>query len=158
VAFPNRNLILFITFVVILVTLVGQGLSLSWLTKKLGLESEPEEDKKNEELEIRIRLAEAALEHMNTHYAGELGNFDAFTRLRDRYARMIELAKRRLENDEAVEESATRLPEYRKMLLEIVDVRRYALAKLREEKKFDDELLNSREWELDLEEARLNEQ
>lgn len=156
-AFPNRNLILFITFVVILITLVGQGLSLSWLSKKLGVQSEPEEHRKGEELEIRIRLAEAALEHMDSHYAKQLGNFDAYTRLRDRYARMIELAKRRLENDEAVEETANRLPEYRKMLLEIVDVRRYALAKLREEKKYDDELINNREWELDLEEARLNE-
>jgi NhaP-type Na+/H+ or K+/H+ antiporter len=37
---PYRNLILFITFVVILITLVLQGLSLPWLIRKLKLENE----------------------------------------------------------------------------------------------------------------------
>ena len=36
--FPNRNLILFITFIVILVTLVLQGLTLPWLIRKVKLE------------------------------------------------------------------------------------------------------------------------
>jgi CPA1 family monovalent cation:H+ antiporter len=36
-------------------------------------------------------------------------------------------------------------------------VRRAELQKLRDEKSYSDELLNDREWELDLEEARLNE-
>ncbi len=37
--FPERDLIIFITFVVILVTLVGQGLTLPWLIRALGVTS-----------------------------------------------------------------------------------------------------------------------
>jgi NhaP-type Na+/H+ or K+/H+ antiporter len=35
--FPFRELILFLTFAVILVTLVGQGLMLAWVIRALGL-------------------------------------------------------------------------------------------------------------------------
>ncbi len=35
--FPERDLVLFISFMVILVTLVFQGLSLPWIIKKLNL-------------------------------------------------------------------------------------------------------------------------
>lgn len=38
VAFPHRNLILFITFIVILVTLVFQGLTLPWLIRVVKME------------------------------------------------------------------------------------------------------------------------
>ncbi len=38
--FPERDIVLIITFAVILATLVGQGLSLPWLVRKLGLDAE----------------------------------------------------------------------------------------------------------------------
>jgi CPA1 family monovalent cation:H+ antiporter len=41
------------------------------------------------------------------------------------------------------------------MLIELVQVRRLALKKFRYAKQFSDELIREREWELDLEEARL---
>ena len=40
VPFPGRDLILFLTFAVILVTLVGQGLTLPLVIRKLGLEDD----------------------------------------------------------------------------------------------------------------------
>lgn len=72
-AFPQRNLILFITFVVILVTLVLQGLTLPYLIKKLNLtdldDSLPEAEVYNE---IRKQLTHHALQHLNTHYSQQL--------------------------------------------------------------------------------------
>jgi monovalent cation/hydrogen antiporter len=41
------------------------------------------------------------------------------------------------------------------MLLELIDVRRRELSHYRHDNSFPDELIREREWELDLEEARL---
>ncbi|HVY73981.1 MAG TPA: cation:proton antiporter, partial [Puia sp.] len=155
--FPQRDLILFITFTVILVTLVLQGLSLPWLVRLLKLERGSQEDLKTIEASIRLRLATAALNHMQLHYGEELDRLDAYRRLKDRYERMIEYANKRLLKDESEQLASGFLPKYRIMLLELVTVRRKELQKLREENVYPDEMLNNREWELDLEEARLNE-
>jgi monovalent cation/hydrogen antiporter len=57
--FPGRDLILFLTFSVILATLVGQGLTLPLLIRALGLEDDGGEAR--EDAKARIRAAEAAL-------------------------------------------------------------------------------------------------
>ena len=155
--FPHRDLLLFITFVVILFTLVLQGLSLPWLIKKLNINDTGTENDKEHEMAIRLRLANAALDHMQNNYGEEITAIDAYNRLKERYERMIEIANKNLLKQENIEEAPNFLPRYRKMLLEVVAVRRKELHKLRAEKLYPDELLNNKEWELDLEEARLNE-
>ena len=156
-AFPQRDLILFITFIVILFTLVLQGLSLPRVIHLLKIEDAGEENTSEQEAAIRLRLAWAALNHMQDHYGEELNAIDAYRRLKDRYERMIENANKKLLNDENLSAASGFLPKYRKMLLEVVAVRRQELQKLRDERLYSDEILNNREWELDLEEARLNE-
>lgn len=151
--FPHRELILFITFTVILFTLVIQGLTLPFIIRWLKVEAEKNNEKEHETA-IRLRMATAALGHMLNNYAGELGSVDAYIRLKERYERMIDLANKKLQ-DEDPGPPAAFLPRYRKMLLELVDVRRKELKNLRKEKIYSDELLRSREHELDLEEARL---
>jgi Na+/H+ antiporter len=152
-AFPQRNLILFITFVVILFTLVLQGLSLPWLIRKLKIE-EPETETTHEH-SIRLRLANAVLEMLEKSYSEESASIEAFTRLKGRYQRMAEIASSKLQQEENGQASAHFLPKYRKMLLDAVEVRRDELSRMRRDKEFPDELLRKREEELDLEEARL---
>ena len=65
---PGRDLILFLTFAVILVTLVGQGLSLPWLIRVLHLEDDGQAER--EDAKARVRAAEAALERLE-ELAGE---------------------------------------------------------------------------------------
>jgi CPA1 family monovalent cation:H+ antiporter len=156
-AFPQRDLILFITFIVILFTLVLQGLSLPFVVRFLKIEEEDGDSTAEQETAIRLRLAWAALNYMQSNYGDELNAIDAYRRLKDRYERMIENANKKLLKDENAKAASGFLPKYRKMLLEMVAVRRAELQKLRDEKSYSDELLNDREWELDLEEARLNE-
>jgi len=62
-AFPQRDLILFLTFCAILATLVLQGLTLGPLITALRLKSEDEADKV-EELETRLEGARAAIERL----------------------------------------------------------------------------------------------
>lgn len=154
-AFPHRNLILFITFVVILITLVMQGLSLKPLIRLLKIEATDHEAEKLKALALRIRLAESVLSYLDTNYPQETENNDTYKRVRDRYERMIEISRRKLETGEAETEEASFLPQYRHMLLELVHIRRRELNYLRHKAEYSEELIREREWELDLEEARL---
>lgn len=151
-AFPHRELILFISFIVILVTLVLQGLSLPLIIRLLKI-SDPEANT-DIELAIRLRLAEASLDYMDTNYT-ELADNDAYIRVKDRYARMIEIAHKRLQDGEHITEIASFLPKYRQMLLGIVNVKRDELSKMRKNNMFPDEFIRNNEQQLDLEEARL---
>lgn len=151
-AFPHRNLILFITFTVILFTLVLQGLSLPLLMRWLKIEAR--ESESEETLAIRLRLAKAALDHIETEYADEVISVDAFNRLKARYERMVDIANKKIRQEEGAEKSPTFLPRYRKMLLELVKVQRKELAQMRRDNEFSDELIRGKEFELDLEEAR----
>jgi monovalent cation/hydrogen antiporter len=154
--FPHRNLILFITFVVILITLVLQGLSLKTVIHLLNIDINEKESERLQALSLRIRLAESALSYMDTNYPEETQNHETYKRVRDRYERMIEITKRKLESEEAENEEGSFLPHYRQMLLELVHIRRRELNYLRHTGEFSEELIREREWELDLEEARLS--
>ncbi len=155
--FPHRNLILFITFVVILFTLVLQGLTLPFLIRLLKIKDEEAETAADQELAVRLRLATAALDFMQSAHGDDLGDVDAFRRLKERYERMIEITNKKLLKEEDSGSAASFLPRYRHMLVEIVSVRRKELQKLRAERIYPEELLRNKEWELDLEEARLME-
>lgn len=152
VAFPHRNLILFITFIVILCTLVLQGLSLPLLVKWLKLEIQ--ENEEEQQLSIRLRLATAVLDHITGEYGEEASSIDAFNRLKERYERMVQITSQKLEKEEGKEIIPTFLPRYRQLLLELVAIQRRELSQMRHDKLFSEELLRSKEFELDLEEAR----
>ncbi len=148
--FPHRNLILFISFIVILCTLVLQGLSLPLLIRKLSIE---ENDNENEqELEIQVTLVTAVLAHINTTYAHEVETKQSFRMLKERYDHLLKTQRKQLSKDSTL---PPYIPEYRTALLELVDVRRKVLEELRIEKKYPEELIRSIEKEIDHEEARL---
>lgn len=60
-----------------------------------------------------------------------------------------------MENSEISNEYARFGPDYRQMLIELVDIRREELNRLSHNGKFSIELIRERQWELDIEEARL---
>jgi monovalent cation/hydrogen antiporter len=154
-AFPHRNLILFITFVVILVTLVLQGLSLKPLIRILKIPVNEKETEKLDALALRIHLAESVLAYMDTNYSKEVGKYDAYKRVKDRYERMIEITRKKLEEEDTEDDADSFLPRYREMLVKLVDVRRRELNHIRGTGEYNEELIRERERELDLEEARL---
>ena len=61
--FPNRDLIVFLTYCVIVATLVGQGLSLPWVVRRLGIR-EPV-DQRRLENSAQVRIAAAALDRLS---------------------------------------------------------------------------------------------
>jgi Na+/H+ antiporter len=86
--FPNRGLILFLTFSVILVTLVGQGLMLPAVIRVLGLANAGERElhaDKAEELLARRRAIEAATECLDRIAVDRSLPDDLVRRLRKRH-------------------------------------------------------------------------
>jgi monovalent cation/hydrogen antiporter len=150
--FPHRNMILFITFCVILCTLVIQGLTLPLIIRWLKIEADENDDEKR--LAIRLRLANIVLDYITTHYPDESGNIEVFGRLKARYQRMVSITDKQLKKEAGDGAPPSYLPRYRKLLLELVGIQRQELSKMRRDNDFSDELLRNKETELDLEEAR----
>jgi len=152
-SFPHRDLILFITFIVILVTLVFQGLTLPLITRWLRIEVDEKE--KEQQLSLRLRMARKALDYIKTAYADEAASIEVFSRLKERYERIVEVAGQKLEKEEGAGVISPFIPRYRQLLLELIGMQREELARMRRQNDFPDELLRSEEFELDLEEARM---
>jgi CPA1 family monovalent cation:H+ antiporter len=151
--FPHRNLILCITFIVILVTLVFQGLTLPPIIRWLGVEADDKAEEQRE-LALRLRLARAVVQHIETQYEQEVTSIEPFRQLKARYERVADNAGRQIGTGDQQEKEPDFMPAFRKLLLEVVQVQRQELSRLRNGDEYSDELLRSKEFELDLEEAR----
>lgn len=155
-SFPHRNLILFITFVVILFTLVLQGLSLPFLIRFLKIEAD---DKETEQmLAINKQLAIVVLDHLQNSYPEEVNSNELFRQLKTRHEGIIEDVDKRLSENDEQNELSPHIASYRKLLLELIEVRREELITLRDKELYEEELLRSKGMELDLEEARIRKQ
>ncbi len=148
--FPFRNEILLITFVVILITLVLQGLSLPWIIRKLNITIE--DDKAEKDLAVQILMAKAVLAHLDSKYSVEVEKDEGFRMLRERNAHFLKLQKKQMNRPE---EGSPVISKYFEALLELIEVRRKTLADLKPEDAFPDELIRNIERGLDHEEARL---
>ena len=84
--FPQRNLILFITFVVILTTLLLQGLTLPYLIRKFHIK-DPDYTIPHEQLynQIKRELADHALNHLKSTYGNELEKYSALQQIASKW-------------------------------------------------------------------------
>jgi Na+/H+ antiporter len=150
--FPGRDLILFLTFSVILATLVVQGLSLPALIRTLGLEADGSQDQ--EEIVGRIEAAQAALARLEELAEEEWVREDTAERVRGLYTyRRIRFGARFDGSDEdGIEERSSA---YQRLMRELLEAQRMTLIQLRNEGKIGDEVMHRIEHDLDLEESRL---
>jgi CPA1 family monovalent cation:H+ antiporter len=155
--FPHRNLILFITFVVILVTLVFQGLTLPVILRIMKV-SEVDDVRSPEEQieEIRLQLARQSMSYLHKKYSKQEEDNDGVKRIKEQIERNIALAEQVMADEISKEKLGSDRGLYKKVMLELIDVRRRGLHAIGEEKKYDDEVIRDIEYNLDLEEARLN--
>jgi monovalent cation/hydrogen antiporter len=154
--FPERDLLIFLTLAVIFATLVGQGLTLPWLIRRLGIEDDGAGER--EELQARREAAAAAIEHLQL-----LGQED-WTRADtvDRMIRLYEFRNRRLgqragdlERDGDDGDLDERSYAYQRLVREVLEAQRRRIVELRNEGTISDEVLHVLERELDLEDQRL---
>jgi monovalent cation/hydrogen antiporter len=149
--FPGRDLILFLTFSVILATLVVQGLSLPALIRGLGLEDDRSQER--EEIDGRIEVAQAALARIEELVEEEWVREDTAERVRGLYNYRRSRFSARFDGDEdGIEERSSA---YQRLMRELLRAQRRTLIELRNEGRIGDEAMHRIERDLDLEESRL---
>jgi Na+/H+ antiporter len=150
--FPQRDLIIFLTFVVILVTLVLQGLSLPWVIRRTGVTDGGAEA--DEEVRARLLATKAALKQIDALADEEWTRDDTIERMRGQY----EFRKRRLAaragkiEDDGYED---RSQDYQQMVRSVLAAQRDALWNMRSDGEVSNETMTRLQRELDLEESRL---
>jgi CPA1 family monovalent cation:H+ antiporter len=151
--FPHRNLILFITFVVILVTLVFQGLTLPWLIRKMKLKPRASIIPLGEqETMVQGKMAAAALEYLNNKYPnGEENQY--VSNLKSRLN--IDLKNF---NGELKTETGQMVREFQDVYLELLEARRNVLREMNRKEEFDEEVIRKYQTLIDVEEFKIREQ
>jgi Na+/H+ antiporter len=152
-AFPGRDLILFLTFAVILVTLVGQGLTLPFVIRVLGLEDDGVENR--EEAKARIHAAEAALARLEELLGEDWVREDTAERVRGAYRFRSDRFRARLDDgdDGAIE---SRSQDYQRLRREMLEAERQALVALRRSGAISNDVWIRVGRDLDLEDQRLD--
>lgn len=152
-AFPNRELIIFLTFGVIFGSLVVQGLTLPAVVKALGIEDEGRTEK--EETKARLYAAEAALTRLEELASEGWVQDDTLERLRGLFGFRRERFRSRFDpgSDGAVEERSLA---FQRLMHELLRAERDAVFELRRTRRIDDQVMRRVIRDLDLEEARLD--
>jgi monovalent cation/hydrogen antiporter len=153
-ALPGRHLAQFITFAVILVTVVGQGLTLPYLIRRLGVIDDGI-DEEHEELRARLVIARAALERVDELENADWTREDSIERARNLYRfrqRRFKARAGKIEDSDGIEERSVA---YQRMMHEIYGAQRQELVRLRNSGEISGEVMRRVERELDLEESRL---
>ncbi len=151
--FPGREMLLFLTFAVILSTLVVQGFTLPLLISRLAL---PEDETQAQEVhQTRRRTAQAALDYLATVSADSTGLPQKFLDSQHEYwaRKTAQFAGR--EQGQPEEESEARTLAFRKLRRELIDTQRGVAIGLRDDGTISDPVLQSVQKGLDLEEQRL---
>ena len=151
--FPGRDLIVFITFALILVTLVGQGLTLPLIIRRLGVEAVAGQAE-DAELLAQSRMARAALHELDSR-AAEVGSTpNVVERARGSYAsrlERIEQLRATRASSSAVRAEVARSHESTRLLLDaLIDVERAELQRIQNDAIIDGEMTRRLSTELDL--------
>lgn len=154
-AFPNRNLILFITFTVILVTLVLQGLTLPALIKWVNL---PDPDytipfEQQRQL-VRKKMSMLALKILDEEYADLAKSNEMVKSLRLRYHADMELLKD-WEKEKSEERAEEFYHDYRQIMAHLAREQRKLLKTLNKKENISDDLIKQQLELLDLEQEKM---
>lgn len=155
-AFPHRNIILFVTFVIILITLVGQGLLLAPILKLLNIQdagSELPEEK--QEVILMRKLKETALQKLDNEFS-ELAETNSLVRhqkhkLENEMMLMADKAQCMASTGDYV----TAINQNKDVLRQIIQAQRNELHRMKKEKIFDDHVMRTIEMQLDFDEAKI---
>ncbi len=151
-AFPERAFVIYLTFGVILATLVVQGLSLPLLIRGLGLHDDGASER--QEMQARLTAAQAALARLDELASQNEVSQESAQHLRKHYEAQVRSITKRFKKaeDEPGEDHATT---YQQLQREALQAERSAVIGLRNQGEINDEVLRRIERELDLEEQRL---
>ena len=143
--FPHRSLILFITFTVILLTLLVQGLTLPYIIKRGrffdGFNEEPEEEAKQR---IKQGLREHVHKFLKNKCDNELHDPAGMQKLLQHWEQKTKAA-----DDDWMNEKT------RAIFIEILGIQREYLSELNKDASINEEIIRTQLYQIDLEEERL---
>jgi len=155
VPFPARDRLLVLVFIVIVVTLVLQGLTLPWVVRKLGLDRlgrDEQRDRQQREATARLETARAALEQLDRVASQERLDpavVQPWRARQEQRVRQLESARDPGRDGYASDKRLHRVE------LELVKAERVRLNELLREGRINDEIRRRIERDLDLDEERL---
>ena len=155
VPFPERDRVLVLTFVVIVVTLVAQGLTLPWVLRRLGLEKLGDaelRERKEREMVARIEGARAALSELDVAAKAERIPDEVLGPWREREALRVRQLEGERAGDGARLATSARM---RRVELALVAAQRRRINELVRRGTVSDEIRRRIERDLDLDEERL---
>ena len=151
---PDRDLVLFVTFVLIVVTIIGQGLTLPVLIRRLRVREDGGEEAR-EEIRARLAAAQAALDCIDRVEAEGWAREDTLERMRGLYRfrqRRFKARAGKIDDDEGIED---RSMSYQRLLHIVYTAQREAVVELRNRGEISSDVMHRLERELDLDESRL---
>ena len=151
----GRDLILFITFAVILATLVLQGLTLGPLIGALRLRGTDNDAETLAELETRLEGARAALGRLEEMWEASVIPPSAQERMREYYEERIRSYRAGIEAGGTTEEYADSSAAWRDWRRELLAAERDAIVGLRDRGEISPEVMRRIIRDLDLEESRI---
>jgi len=150
----GRPQIIFLAFALILVTLVGQGLSLPFIVKALALE-EPRRWS-DEEAVARMEAAQSALDRLDQMEAEDRADEAQLKRLRDLYRSRFRMCAAVLDGEDPERAARSeRISDYGELRRELIGIEREELLDLRSSGRLRNTTMRQIERDLDLEEARI---
>ncbi len=153
--FPYRNLILFITFIVILVTLVFQGLTLPWLIRVVNPTSKFETiTSAEQEIIIQKKMASASLKLLEEKYAEDARQNEHVNNLISRLKIEMTFFNQEMKEIRSNENS---LVSFQRIYLELLEEQRSMLDKINHKAEFDEDLIRKYLSLIDMEEFKIRE-
>jgi CPA1 family monovalent cation:H+ antiporter len=151
--FPGRDLIIFLAYAVILVTVVGQGLTLGKLIELAGVYDD-EETVAEQEDRARIAASRAALERLAELAGEDWVRDETASRMRQSYEFRIRRFESRLDDDDDGEiEQGSQA--YQQLRRHVLAAERAEIIRARNRGEITDDIMRRIERDIDLEDARL---
>nr|WP_315031995.1 Na+/H+ antiporter [uncultured Chryseobacterium sp.] len=146
VPFPNRNLILFITFVVILLTLLVQGLTLPYFIRLGHVFEDFIDDEKDEKIrqEIKMKLKQHVYHFLKNKHENELQSHAG-----------VEIMLKHWEEKNKASDTEWMNDNIKLIFLEMLESQRQFLSELNKDISINEEIIRHQLFQLDLEEERL---
>ena len=145
-AFPQRNLILFITFIVILSTLVIQGLTLPYFIRKFNLPDADHHLPEEEDYHLMYKkLAEESLAHLKSQYNTQVNAHPALQQL-----------VRKWEDSNQLLDNELQVSDHKHIYLQMLDQQRQWLREWNKDPATNEEVVRKHLLRLDLEEERIH--
>lgn len=154
--FPHRNLILFITFIVILMTLVLQGLTLPWVIRKVNMEDKYRKiTDQEQELIIQKKIAHGSIQYLEEKYGHEKSKNKHLENLMARL--QIDLSFLQRDFKEVMNADGNALASFQRIYLELLEHQRKLLNDINHRAEFDEDLVRKYLSLVDMEEFKMRE-